>query len=328
MLPTGERKNVFLHLEESCLAALGRRLLLWWPKSDSDGRVLTLVDPLEGRDLWPERKFSAAARAAVVGEEAVGVFDPDGRFVLLGLPDGRTIADVKLDAQPNLLDIILLTSKGQYFLITRSATDPTASIQPLPGCAVKPIYARAALRLGRAGQASMAQARRVGKPISLAGPAGASADFVFRHAAHSPRYPMARTTRRCLCCASTNAAAAIVCNQDVPLYAGLLDVTGDAEKKTVDLVMQRSIVRLTFTDKPWPPPSATDGQPADSPQRHARRGRSVELDAEDARPPARRGRPKDSRGARNRQARAEFPAEGAQPDEPRQAASGVKAFSE
>ncbi len=58
----------------------------------------------------------------------------------------------------------------------------------------------------------------------------------------------------------------VVCNQDVPIYAGLLDVTGDAEKKTVDLVMQRSIVRLTFTDKPWPPPSASDGQPADSPQ--------------------------------------------------------------
>ncbi len=32
MLPTGEKKNVFLHLEEFCLAALGRRLLLWWPE--------------------------------------------------------------------------------------------------------------------------------------------------------------------------------------------------------------------------------------------------------------------------------------------------------
>jgi hypothetical protein len=47
---------------------------------------------------------------------------------------------------------------------------------------------------------------------------------------------------------------------------GLLDVIGDAEKKTVDLVLQRGIVRLTFTDKPWPPLSASDSQPDDSPQ--------------------------------------------------------------
>ena len=62
MLPNGEEKMVFAHLEDSCLAALGRRLLLWWPEGDN--RVLTLVDPLEGRDVWPGRKFSAAARAA------------------------------------------------------------------------------------------------------------------------------------------------------------------------------------------------------------------------------------------------------------------------
>ena len=38
---------------------------------------------------------------------------------------------------------------------------------------------------------------------------------------------------------------------------GLLDISGDAQTKTVDLVMQRDTVRLTFTDKPLPPPSAS-----------------------------------------------------------------------
>ena len=48
--------------------------------------------------------------------------------------------------------------------------------------------------------------------------------------------------------------------------AGLLDITGDAEKKTVDMVMQRNTIRLTFTDKPIPPASEAGQQPAKPPQ--------------------------------------------------------------
>ena len=105
------RATVFARFEESCLATLGAELLLWWPEGNR--RVLTLVDPLEGRDLWPGRKFSAAARACVVGEEAVGVMEPSGRFVLVCLPDGRTIADVKLEAEPSLTEITLVRSGEQ-----------------------------------------------------------------------------------------------------------------------------------------------------------------------------------------------------------------------
>ena len=74
-----------------------------------NNRVLTLVDPLEGRDLWPGRTVLGEARTCVVGEEAVGVMEPrtnsepGGRFLLLGLPDGRTIADVKLKSEADAL---------------------------------------------------------------------------------------------------------------------------------------------------------------------------------------------------------------------------------
>ena len=97
--------------------------------------MLTLVDPLDGRDVWPGRKFPAAAHTCVVGEEAVGVMQPDGRFVLMGLPDGRTIADVQLEAEPTLIDITVLASGGQYFLITRSApADGRQSGPPFNPC--------------------------------------------------------------------------------------------------------------------------------------------------------------------------------------------------
>ena len=82
---------------DSCLAILGRKILLWQPQQDR--RVLSLFDPLEGRQEWPERKFAAGARVSLIGEKAVGVMEPGGRFVLYSLPDGRTIADLKLEAR-------------------------------------------------------------------------------------------------------------------------------------------------------------------------------------------------------------------------------------
>ena len=66
---------------------------------------------------------------------------------------------------------------------------------------------------------------------------------------------------------------------------GLLDISGDAQTKTVDLVMQSDTVRLTFTDKPLPPPSATDGQPAHAAGQRRHPG-PLELDRKDPRRPA------------------------------------------
>ncbi len=226
--------------------------------------MLTLVDPLEGRDMWPERKFSSAAHAAVVGEEAVGVLEPDGRFVLVGLPDGRTMAEVKLEAEPNLLDIILLASNGQYFLIARTATNRTSSIQPLPGCAMKPIYRGRLYALDGQGKLQWP------KPVALENQflwsdQPARLPILSFGAMRFERGPNGQDWQKMslLCVDKRNGR--VVCNRDVASYVGLLDVTGDAEKKTVDLLLQHSIVRLTFTDKPWPPSSASEGRSGDAP---------------------------------------------------------------
>ena len=64
--------------------------------------MLSLFDPLEGRQDWSERKFAAGARVSMIGEKAVGVMEPGGRFLLCSLPDGGTIADLKLEAEPSL----------------------------------------------------------------------------------------------------------------------------------------------------------------------------------------------------------------------------------
>jgi hypothetical protein len=263
-LPNGELEPIFTRLGESCLATLGRRLLLWWP--DGNQRVLTLVDPLEGRDVWPGRRFSAAARTCVVGSEAVGVFEPDGRFVLLGLPDGRTIAEVKLEAEPTLMDIALLASGGQYFLITRGGGGAhMAPIQPVPGGIFKPIYRGRLYAFDEQGKLSWA------KPVVLKNqflcadqPARLPILMFGSQAFEQPFNGQNQQKMSLLCVDKRNGRIAY--KADFPNSAGPLDVTGNAQKKTVDLVMPNKIVTLTFTDKPLPPEPATDGRDIDSPK--------------------------------------------------------------
>ena len=85
---------------------------------------LDLFDPWTQQTVWPTRKFDAGARLSLVGQEAIGVMEPDGHFVLVELSDGRTLADLKLDAEAAMADILVVHSGQQYLLLTTAAVPP------------------------------------------------------------------------------------------------------------------------------------------------------------------------------------------------------------
>ena len=76
-------------LGDVCLTKLGRKLLTW-RRDDADKQnkaKLDLFDPWTQQSVWLTRKFDAGARVSLVGQEAVGVMEPDGHFVLVQLSD-------------------------------------------------------------------------------------------------------------------------------------------------------------------------------------------------------------------------------------------------
>jgi hypothetical protein len=266
-LPDGKQRTVYQKLEGSCLATLGRRLLLWWPEGDK--RVLTLVDPLEGRDVWPGRKFPASAHTCMVGEEAVGIMQPSGRFLLLGLPDGHTIANLKLEAEPTLIDISLVANGGQHFLITRSAAAEGVSplpIQPLPGCSFKPIYRGRVYAIDGQGKLRWPAPAVVENQYLLLDQPARLPLLSFACQVYQQK-PNGEGRQKMSLLAIDKRTGRTAYKAEFVNNMGLLDITGDAPTKTVDLIMQRDTVRLTFTDKSLPPPSAADQKPA-SPQEH------------------------------------------------------------
>jgi outer membrane protein assembly factor BamB len=253
-LPNGERKAMFGRFEETCRATFGRNLLLWWPEGNQ--RVLTMVDPYEGRDLWPGRKFAANAVCCVVNNEVAGVMEPGGRFVLVSLPDGRTIADLKLAAEPTLTSISLDVG-DQYLLLAQSSQGEANApqFQPMPGCLYVPIHRGRLYAIDRQGKLQWPAPVTIKNQFLLSNqPSGLPVvTFACQTYEQKPNQ-QPRYRASVLCIDKRNGRTAF--QKTFDNTTGLFEVTGDAAKKTVDLTMQQNTVTLTFTDKPLPPPSA------------------------------------------------------------------------
>ncbi len=240
----------FSRLDDSCLSSIGHKLLLWWPEGNR--RTLTLIDPLEQRDAWNEsRSFAGKARACVLGNEAVGVLEPDGRFVLIGLHDGRTIADVQLQPEPNLQEIFLLSSQGQYFLVTRRSPLVARTIrqQPIPGCSVEQIEQGRVYALDANGKLQWpAPVELKDQGLLLNQPSRLPVlTFINQSYVQKPNGE-GRSSVSLLCVDKRSGRT---------LYGGtfgnptsLFQVTGAEKTNTVNLIMQQKTVTLKFTQEP------------------------------------------------------------------------------
>ena len=252
-----------------CLTILGRKILLWQPQPDRC--VLSLFDPLEGRQEWQKRKFAAGARLGMVGKKAVGVMEPGGRFLLLSLPDGHTIADLKLEAEPSLGDITLLEWRGKYFLQTSdSAANDAARQTRLPGKGGHPKAGGQRPRLVPLCPSKLVHEGRLyafdghGK---LLWPAPVKIENQFLPLDQPPDLPVltfvCRVQEReggrfktAVLCIDKRNGRTVYQAEDAADFMIPFQCVGDAQKKTVDLVTWTNTVTLTFTDKPWPSGSA------------------------------------------------------------------------
>jgi hypothetical protein len=227
-------------------------MLLWWPEGGQ--RVLTLVDPLEGRDLWRGRKFSNNAKTCVVNNELVGVMEPTGRFVLISLPDGRTIADVKLEAETSFNDVMVLASGDQYFVLTRSSRGES-NIQPMPGAPYDPIHKGRLYAIDRQGKLQWPAPVVIKNQYLMSDQPADLPVLTFACQSYEHK-PNGQSLYRAsvLCIDKRNGQT--VFKKKFDNTSGIFDVSGDPAKKTVDLTMQQNTVTLTFTEKPVAPPAA------------------------------------------------------------------------
>ncbi len=264
--PGGEQKEVFGRFEETCLATLGRKMLLWWPEGNQ--RELTLADPLEGRDLWRGRKFAAKSEVCVVNHEVVGVMEPGGRFVLISLPDGRTIAELQLEPEPSLADIAIDAGPQQYLLLVSSSQGEANAqhFQPMPGSSYRPVHHGRLYAIDRHGKLQWPAPAVIKNQYLPANQPSGVPIVTFACQTYQPRPKgQSRYGASLLCIDKRNGRT--VFEKAFDATTGLFEITGDAAKKTVEVTMQQDTVTFKFTNKPLPP--AGDAAPGKASQSKA-----------------------------------------------------------
>ena len=237
------------------MATLGRLVLLW--RADGRQRELKLLDLWHQRPVWPPRKFAAGARACLVGHEAVGVLEPDGHFLLLALPDGKTIADVKLEPEKSLLGIVVIRSGGHYLLVTqqpvRGGIVARRTIQFIPGILGQPIIRGRAYALDLEGKLLWPGGVTIKDQHLLLDQPGRLPIFTFACQVYDRSKSGSGRHQVSLLCLDKRSGRVVYETNDKNRIAGStsgLDIVGDPKKKTVQFQLSRGMVTLTFTDKP------------------------------------------------------------------------------
>jgi len=261
-------KTVHSGLRGFSLGAAGRRIVLW--SLDGAGRELALLDPLEGRDQWKTKwRFSESARACRVGDESVGVFEPQsGRFVLIAISDGRAAFDATLQPEPTATDIALMHHGNCYYLLVRAAPPdgkPTL-IQPVAGGDPTPIHRGRLYALDGQGRSLWPKPTEIGNQFLLQEQPSRLPVLVF--AAQRYEQQAAGRGRQSLSLFVVDKRnGRVALKKTFHNYAGVLNVQGDPESHAVDLLLQRHTIRMKFTDKPLPPEAPEDRAASDAPPR-------------------------------------------------------------
>ena len=236
-----------------CIATLGRNLLIWRP--DGQQHKLALFDLWQQKDVWQARNFDAGAKYALVGHEAIGVLEPNGHFVLVSLPDGRTMIESTVRPEPSLVGIYVLHLQDQYFLVAHSPQRPGTTVrpsQPLPGTLYGPIASGRVYAFDAQGKVQWPKPVEVERQQVLLSQPSRLPVLTFASQVYQRRSNGSGSYHVSVLCIDKRTGRK-VCEEKFANSTGIFELYGDPEKKTVDVVTQRNRVTMTFTGEPLPP---------------------------------------------------------------------------
>ena len=249
--------NAYAPLSESCPITIGRNLLFW--RLEKNRRILEMFDPWTQKSVWPRREFSPRAQYCLLENEAIGVLEPDGEFVLLNLADGRIIVRATLKAEPNLAELTVLADADRYMVLTHDRYQgPNASqlhpSQPLLGTPSKPILRGRLYGIDQNGKLLWPEPVEIKDQQLLTGQPSGLPILLFACQRYEQKQKSTTVHPQLSILAIDKRTGRTVYNPPSSKPSGIFNVVGNAEKKTINLMMQNQTVALTFTDNPPPPP--------------------------------------------------------------------------
>jgi hypothetical protein len=189
----------------------------------------------------------------VVDHRAVAVLEPGGRLVLMDLADGRKIVEEQLEPEPHLFDFTVIAGPGQHLVVTQSLDFEE---EDEDGDAILPLGGVESLRI-RHGRVYAFDA--MGEPLW---PGPLAVEDHFLPAGQPERLPVLvfarhKKVRLPTGHARTDTDLLILDKRTGQVIDELhfetannsFRLTGDPERNTVEIQLQRNTIQLTFTGK-------------------------------------------------------------------------------
>ena len=233
-----------------------------------------LIDPWDDHEIW-RRDFASGSKAFQLGQQVLAVVEPEGRFALVNLADGKLLVDSPIEPEPQLSDIYLLASPTRWVLFTNRFFpnhQNGISIHPLPNGFNNPLINGLAYGFDRAnGQKAWGAVTIDKQGLALEQPAELPivtlASRIYERRA--PRTGSTAPYTSILCLDKRNGQIAY--KDRFEGHIGVLESVADPSKHTIELKLQNKGVVLTFTDQPPKPAAAEDANKQPAAEAEARR---------------------------------------------------------
>ena len=250
------------------ITTAGRRVLTW--RVEGPGATVRLIDPWEEgtpkHSVWVSDELDSNSRMFVLDDEAVAVYEPSGRFVMLDLIDGHPIVDQQLPPE-NLAEIFVLRCPDQYLLI--------AHAQQLAAITARTTYTHGvpSVRIERgqvhafdlSGKKMWPEPVEVTNQFLVLNQPRSLPVLTFVCMIQEPQAGNIRTQPKTAILCLDKRTGRVICSKEFADPTSVFQLSGDPEKKTVGIRLQKNMLTLTFTDQPIPPKEDSDegGGPAE-----------------------------------------------------------------
>ncbi len=267
-LPAPERFNqrgqilpaVQRRFGQTVMTTLGRRLVVSYVDPADGQQVVGLFDPLEQRYEWGPLR-AAIGKTTHLGEELIGLLGPDGTLKLIRMEDGRVIFDAKLAGESAATEVHLLRAGRRYLVVTNrpQAQNRAPRINAMPGTQFRPIGDGRVYAFDLEGTPLWPKPAVVENQSLVLHQPDDLPVFVFAGQSYDPQKAGAeRFTVEMVCL--DKRTGRIVHRGSFTGPTSTFEVVGDPDLGTIEIQLQRNVVKLQLTDEPVGPEENEGGE--------------------------------------------------------------------
>ncbi len=241
---------------QTVMTTVGRNLVVSFVHPVDGQQVIGLFDPVEQQYVWGPIR-TAIGKTTHVGDELVGLLGPDGTLKLIRMEDGRVVVDLKLPDESAATELHVLRAGRKYLVVTNrpQAQNQMQRLNPLPGTLFRQIGNGRVYAFDLEGTPLWPKPAVIQSQMLVLHQPEDLPVFVFATQSYdAQRAGAERFTAEVVCL--DKRSGRVFFQGSFPGPTGTFEIVGDPESHTVEIQLQRNVVKLTMTGEPVPPAEA------------------------------------------------------------------------